>query len=189
MALGRSYNDDEVRSIIERALRTQSGENPSAELSHEQLLAVGSEIGLSAEAIEQAARDVEQSGLCARLERRILDRRRSWFKSHAGAFAVANSVLFAINYLTSPGQWWALFPLVVWGLGLLLHARLGLSRSVSRRALAKESARLNRERAPLGLVSAPEARLRVPALSPQSDAGAQDPSIDAEKPVIGARVG
>jgi len=190
MAPGRSYDDDEVRSIIARALGTQAGGNAGTELSHEQLLAVGSEIGLSAEAMEQAARDVEQSGAIARLERRILGRRRSWFASHAAAFGVVNSVLFAINYLTTPGQWWVLFPLVVWGLVLLLHARFGLSRAVSRRALARESERLNREREPFGLVSSPEARLRVSEEAPRSDAtSSEEAPIDAEKPAIDARSG
>jgi hypothetical protein len=169
MAPARSYNDDEVRAIIDRALRTETSAGASSNLSHEQLVALGSEIGLSPETIERAARDVEESGKNTRLSRRVLERRRRWFINHAWAFAAVNSVLFAINFLTTPGQWWVLFPVVVWGLALLLHARFGLSSLVSTRALRKEGERLRAEEESLKLESSASPRLRVPVPELRTD--------------------
>jgi hypothetical protein len=57
-----------------------------------------------------------------------------------------NVFLFAINFLTSPGQWWVLFSILTWGLALLFHARAALSKHVSERALRREKKRLRAER-------------------------------------------
>ena len=44
------------------------------------------------------------------------------FYNHAGIYVVINIVLIAINLLTSPGTFWAVWPLMGWGVGLAIHA-------------------------------------------------------------------
>ncbi|MFZ5894987.1 MAG: 2TM domain-containing protein [Myxococcota bacterium] len=142
---GRSYTDAEVRAILDRALRGPDGRDRSGDLSHEQLLELGTEIGLTRDAIERAALDIAHSQSVQRLEQRIVSRRRRWFGHHLAAFLAVNAFLFAINFLTTPGQWWFLFPVFSWLLPLALHARLGLSRHVSERALRSEAKRAREE--------------------------------------------
>lgn len=43
------------------------------------------------------------------------------FYSHVATFVVINIVLNIINWLTSPGYWWAKWPLLGWGIGLIMH--------------------------------------------------------------------
>lgn len=137
MAPGKSYDDDEVRAIIERALSAQ----PRGGLSHEDLLAIGEGVGLSREAIEQAGLELRERKLEAQARAAIVGRRRRALSLHAFVFLVVNATSFAINALTTPGEWWALFPIFGWGLALLLHAGLALLLPISERRLARERAR------------------------------------------------
>jgi hypothetical protein len=43
------------------------------------------------------------------------------FYSHASIFAVINLFLIVLNLLTSPGEFWAIWPLLGWGVGLASH--------------------------------------------------------------------
>jgi len=132
----RSYGNDDVRKILDRALTAQ----PQAGLSHDDLLAIGAEVGLSPAAIEQAAAEVRDDA--ARLD--VVSRRRRGLLLHALVFLLVNAALFGINFLTTPGEWWVLFPVFGWGLGLLLHAVFGLSQRVSPRRMNRARRRLER---------------------------------------------
>jgi hypothetical protein len=134
----RSYKDDEARAIIDRALKAESG----TRVSHEDLLAIGRGVGLSPAAIESAAQDLAETRLSDAATAEVVSRRRRGFAVHALVFLVVNGFLFTINALTTPGQWWAFFPLSAWGLALALHAVLGLSARVSPRRLRRERRRV-----------------------------------------------
>ena len=41
--------------------------------------------------------------------------------SHLSTYMVVNGILFLVNYLTSPGDWWVLYPLIGWGICLTIH--------------------------------------------------------------------
>jgi hypothetical protein len=43
------------------------------------------------------------------------------FRSHLFAYVLVNAGLVAINLVTSPGYFWAIWPIVGWGLGLMAH--------------------------------------------------------------------
>lgn len=131
----RSYEDEEVRAIIDRALAAR----PKTGLSHEDLLAVGEGVGLSKADMESAARQVALERVEREARAGIIGKRRKWLGMHAGLFAVLNGFFFLVNFLTTPGEWWFLFSVFGWGLVLALHAAFGLSKQVSAGAL--ESAR------------------------------------------------
>ena len=44
------------------------------------------------------------------------------FYQHLTTYVLVNAFLFAVNKLTSPGYNWFIWPLLGWGLGLVLHA-------------------------------------------------------------------
>lgn len=44
------------------------------------------------------------------------------FRSHLLAYGVVNAGLVAINLATSPGHFWAIWPMIGWGIGLAAHA-------------------------------------------------------------------
>lgn len=49
-------------------------------------------------------------------------RRIRGFYSHLAAFVLVNAGLATINLLGSPGHLWFQWPLLGWGIGLLMHA-------------------------------------------------------------------
>jgi len=171
MSKDQSYGDDEVRDIIERALKEQ----PKTGVSHEDLLSIGAGVGLSPAAIESAARDVTDARLTKTATDRVVSRRRRAVAAHAFVYAAVNALLFAINFLTTPGEWWVLFPAFFWGLGLLLHAGFGLSSRVSERQLTREKRRLL-EAAGTGVARLVERRAGVRVAGPVDQI--EDPKLD-----------
>jgi hypothetical protein len=138
MSKDRSYGDDEVRAIIERALKAQ----PQSGVSHDELLAIGAGVGLSPAALESAAREVTDARLTKTATDRVQSLKRRYVIGHAFVYFAVNAFLFAINYLTTPGQWWVLFPVFAWGIGMLLHAGFGLFSRPSEYAVTQEKRRL-----------------------------------------------
>jgi hypothetical protein len=181
MSKDPSYADDEVRDIIERALK---GEPSASGVSHEDLLSIGAGVGLSPAAIEAAAREVTEARLTATASKRVLSRRRRGVVAHGLAYAVVNALLFAVNFLTTPGEWWVLFPVFFWGLGLLLHAGFGLSKRVSERRLTREKRRLLRA-AGAGVARLGERRTGVRVAGPVDQI--EEPSLDDVEATRGQR--
>jgi hypothetical protein len=58
------------------------------------------------------------------------------FYIHLAAFVSVNALLILINLATTPAHFWFQWPLLGWGLGLLIHALviLGLTKGSSVRA-------------------------------------------------------
>ncbi len=155
MSQDRNYDDDDVRAIIERALQA----NPERGISHDDLLAVGAGVGLPREAIERAAEEVREARSTAGARAAVVARRRRGLAIHALPFLVVNAFLFAINFLTTPGEWWVLFSVFGWGLGLLLHAGFVLFAGVSARRLERERRRQQRLVSASASASASPARI------------------------------
>lgn len=43
------------------------------------------------------------------------------FFKHLYSYLVVNFILFALNFLTSPNDWWFLWVALFWGIGLISH--------------------------------------------------------------------
>ena len=43
------------------------------------------------------------------------------FYVHASVFVAVNGLLHVINFVTTPGVYWAFWPLLGWGIGLAAH--------------------------------------------------------------------
>jgi hypothetical protein len=141
MTEGRRYSDEEVRAILERAIRRDS----AGGVSHDELVSAAAEIGVSRAALEEAANEIERGRGDREARERILARRRSGFFAHLWAFLGVNGFLLLLNLLTTPATLWFLFPALGWGLGLFFHARAAFSREVTPRALAREAERRERQ--------------------------------------------
>jgi 2TM domain-containing protein len=55
-----------------------------------------------------------------RARRRVRELRA--FYVHLTVFVAVNILLHVINFATAPGAYWAFWPLLGWGIGLLAHA-------------------------------------------------------------------
>jgi hypothetical protein len=172
----RKYSDAEVRAILERALKGEAGGESG--IGHAELQAIGEQVGVSSEAMSRAAAEVLESRSQSEALGAIKARRRRWLGLHAGIFALINGLLFAVNFLTTPGEWWVLFSVFFWGLGLALHAGVALGLGASPAALERERRRLQ------GPLSAKSRRLRVgPTIDAQAvlEADVAEPEPAREK--------
>lgn len=140
----RRYNDDDIQAIIQRALEQQGG--GKGELTHADLLAIGEQVGVSADAMERAAADVIETRQATAATERVRSSRQRWLAAHAAFFAVINGLLFTVNALTTPGEWWFLFPVVFWGLALAAHSAFALGAGVSAKRQQRERARMDAEK-------------------------------------------
>ncbi|MGA7936911.1 MAG: 2TM domain-containing protein [Kovacikia sp.] len=113
-----SYRSDDVQQILQSAMtRKQEGE-----FSREQLLEMASELGISEDNLQIA----EQEWLAQReeiQERKEFDAAlREGVKSHFFSYLAVNTFLLLLNLVTEQTISWALYPLLGWGLGLLIQA-------------------------------------------------------------------
>ena len=120
----RRYSDEDIQAIIQRALEQQGA--AKGDLTHSDLLGIGEQVGVSTEALEHAAHDVLEARRTTEATQRVTSARKRWLAAHAAVFALMNALLFTVNALTTPGEWWFLFSAVLWGLALSAHAAFAL---------------------------------------------------------------
>lgn len=114
-----TYRSDDVQQILQRALARQQ----EGEFSHAQLLEMAAELGIPPETLHQAEQEwLAQQGEAR--DRRVFQAyRRQAFKAHLGSYMAVNLFLIMINLITDDDTFWAIYPLLGWGLGLFFHGR------------------------------------------------------------------
>ncbi|MEH2295110.1 2TM domain-containing protein [Nostoc sp.] len=112
-----TYDSRDVEQILQIALTDKQ----EGEFSREQLVEMASELGISSNILEKT----EQKWLAQQEEessRRTFNTFRSrGFWAHFVCFLAVNLFLILLNLITSPSYFWAIFPVLGWGLGLFFH--------------------------------------------------------------------
>jgi len=116
----RFYDDDEAEQILNLAASMSSS---SDLMSHERLLETAAELGISPEAVENAERQVTKQRLEQRLQAEYDAHLRRDFFAHLTSYVVINLFLTLINIWTWQGDFWAIWPILGWGLGVACHAK------------------------------------------------------------------
>ncbi|MFN9616840.1 MAG: 2TM domain-containing protein [Dolichospermum sp.] len=112
-----TYNSEEMQQILEVAFkRKQQGE-----YTREQIIEIASELGVSSESLQAAEQEWLKNDAKVKKEQMSHSQQRKEFKSHLFAFMAINGFLVLLNLGVSPGYFWAIYPMLGWGLGLLLH--------------------------------------------------------------------
>jgi hypothetical protein len=177
MARPAQYTDDDIKAIIGRALESPTGS--SGGTTHADLLAIAEQVGISPAAIERAANEVLESRLDAEADGRIRATRKRWLGLHGLVFALINALLFSVNALTTPGEWWVLFSVFFWGLALAVHGGLALGVGISPKRRRRERARIGAEQS-----LRRRGQLRVDEATPSSETSpsvASDEELPAEQ--------
>ena len=131
----QTFKQEEAEQILKEAVRrevqspTLSASIPA--ISHERLLAMAEELGISPSALEAVLRDREvqaereqeqEQAILAQLRKEFITQRRAGFLPHFYAFIGVNALLLAVNLLSRSHYPWFLWPLLFWSLGLYFHA-------------------------------------------------------------------
>jgi hypothetical protein len=122
----RSYSEQEAEAIL-RIASELSVNGP--EITRTRLLETAAELGISPEAVEQAERRYaeEKQMMADRLE--YIRSVKGAFVSHLTSFVIINLFLIGINFATGIHEFWAIYPLLIWGIGMAFHA-FGCYRSI-----------------------------------------------------------
>ena len=135
----QSFSIEEVGELIDLAARLDDLSTTTG-LSHDELVRVADEVGISREAIERAvATDRSQRRRMQKQAKKRV-RRRMRFVRHAVVYAVAVSSLLLIDVLNG-GGWWFYYVAALWGAVLALQGM----RFLTRKSGPVEQAMLSRE--------------------------------------------
>ena len=112
-----TYNSEEMQQILEVAFRRKQ----QGEYTREQIIEIASELGVSSESLQAAEQEWLKNNIEVKQEQMSNSQQRKGFKSHLFSFLAINCFLVMLNQVVSPGYFWAIYPILGWGLGLLLH--------------------------------------------------------------------
>jgi hypothetical protein len=122
MATGlEQHDDDAMQEILRRAMQK---DGTHGQALRDRLLTAADELGISHESVIEAEREYnvarERNQELAAYRKHL----RKEFKAHLGIYVAVNFFLILINVLTfrNDHELWALFPLLGWGIGLVIHA-------------------------------------------------------------------
>ncbi|MDX1931492.1 MAG: 2TM domain-containing protein [Capsulimonadales bacterium] len=116
-----SYSPEEAEAILTRATSRRADRM----ISHEQLLEMAAELGISAEEVADAEETFRREQEDAAFRREFVAERRSGFWPHLVPFLIFSVFLITMN-LVKGGKPWALFPILSWGIGVACHALAAL---------------------------------------------------------------
>lgn len=108
----RTYTSDDVANIVRLGLERKTEDS----VSHEDLLEIAGEYGLSADEVDVAVGEVE----AGRREEARRRQRMTGFRAHAYSYLGTCAFLLLVD-LATPGPWWFQWPTLGWGLGLFFH--------------------------------------------------------------------
>ena len=112
-----TYNSEEMQQILEVAFRRKQ----QGEYTREQIIEIASELGVSSESLQAAEQEWLKNNVEVKKDQMSNSQQQKGFKSHLFTFIVINGFLVILNLVVSPGYFWAIYPILGWGLGLLLH--------------------------------------------------------------------
>lgn len=120
MNLPEKYTQEEMELILQRALSQKS---QGGDISREQLIEVGKELGLTEQDLERAVADEKHNGTALKEAREeVLEKKKQGWKEHFLWYIGVNSITMGLNFMQEDGRFtWALFMLLGWGIGMASH--------------------------------------------------------------------
>lgn len=113
------YTNEEVSEIIRVALRDVDSSRENT-VDYNEMLAIGRDFGLTERDLEGAFDAISKK----RSEKEQYATVNLWLKVHALTYGVIMLGLFGINMATTPDYLWIIFPVLGWGMALVLHGIL-----------------------------------------------------------------
>ena len=114
----RSYQQEDIQQILNLAIARQDNVE---EFSHEQLVEIANELGISTASLLEAERDwlLQKGEQQKRNDFNLY--RQSKLKRRFGKYLIINSFLVGLNFLSNGQLSWSLYILLFWSLSLGLN--------------------------------------------------------------------
>lgn len=113
------YAEEDAQQILRLALHKDS---QSGALSRGDLVAAAAEMGVSEDALLAAERQWLTEGAKKRDMQLFAAERRREFFSELTTYLLVNAMLVGINLFLTPGFFWAIFPILGWGVAIGMQA-------------------------------------------------------------------
>ena len=110
--MAERYSAEQVQQILVTAM----GQQEAVDFSRSQLEDMATELGIAPSALSQAEQTLQRSP--AAISRQDIKRQKR--RQQIYTYVVVNVFLLALNFSLSGTITWAIYPLLGWGLGLLL---------------------------------------------------------------------
>ncbi|MFS8868483.1 2TM domain-containing protein [Synechococcus sp. H65.1] len=114
---GSRYSQEDVQQILQRAIARQ---RRLGEFSRSQLEEMAAELGISPQELEEAEREWRAWQQLTNQHREFQRYRQRQFYQLLGRYAIVNSFLVSLDWLSGGGLSWSLFILMGWGLAVAL---------------------------------------------------------------------
>jgi hypothetical protein len=112
------YSQEDVQQILQRAIARQPR---LGEFTRSQLEEMAAELGISPQELEEAEREWRAWQQLTNQQREFQRYRRRQFYQLLGRYAIVNSFLVGLDWLSGGGLSWSLFILMGWGLAVALE--------------------------------------------------------------------
>lgn len=112
-----TYSSDDVQKILQLAMTRKQQES----FSEKQLSEMATELGISPELLKSAEQEYSIQAKASKQKEARREAMRRGFKAHLISFLAVNTFLVVLNLTTTPRDFWAIYPISGWGLGLFMH--------------------------------------------------------------------
>lgn len=112
-----TYSSEDAQQILNLAMERKQEES----FSQKQLSDMAAELGISEELLKSAEQEWVTQTKDNREKQAYLEKMRRGFRVHLISFLAVNTFLVILNLMTTPRDFWAIYPLSGWGLGLVMH--------------------------------------------------------------------
>lgn len=112
--MNRKYTNEEVEQIIKIALRSKTD---SGSISLDNIYDIAKELNIDPAAVQNAVNEFESKGDIEAIREEFIRKRRKSFFDHLTSYLAVNSFLVILNLITGD-FFWAIFPILGWGLGV-----------------------------------------------------------------------
>lgn len=113
-----AYSSDDVQKILQLAMARKQEEY----FSKEQISEMATELGISAELLKSAEQEWLTQTKVEKEEQARRKIKRRGFRAHLISYVAVNVFLIILNLATTPRDFWVIYPLSGWGLGLFMHS-------------------------------------------------------------------
>ncbi|WP_066379336.1 MULTISPECIES: 2TM domain-containing protein [unclassified Anabaena] len=107
-----TYNSEQMQQILQKAFARQQ----QGEISRQQILEIAAELGVSSESLQAAEQEWLTQEIEDKKRQKFHAQRHNEFKTQLISYIAVNGFLIVLNLVTSPSYFWAIFPLLGWGL-------------------------------------------------------------------------
>ena len=112
-----NYSSEDTQQILQLAMQRKQEES----FSQKQLSDMAAELGISEELLQSAKQEWLTQAKVNRQKQAHHEQLRRGFRVHLISFLAVNTFLVVLNLMTTPRDFWAIYPLSGWGLGLVMH--------------------------------------------------------------------